>query len=423
MVDPAQHRLAGRGQPGQDQREGGAQVGRHHLRARERRHAADDRRRAVHVDPGTHPVELGDVHEAVLEDGLGHHRGTLGDREQRHELRLHVGGKARIGLGHDVDAAKRTAAADAHGAVLLAHLDAGLLEHPHHGAEMADAAAEQPHVAAGDADSAGIGAALDPVGDHGVTRAVQPVHAIDDDDARALVGDAGAHRHQAGDQVGDLGLARGVDDLGASIRQGRRHQQVLGGADGGERQHDAGPGQAARGAGIDVAGLETDLGAERFKPLEMDVDRPRADGAAARQRNAGLARARQQRAQHQDRGAHLRDDVVGRLGVSDVAADRQGMAGAVLDILDRDAVLFEQQPHGGDVVDPWHVAEHHALRRQQARHQQLQGGVLGAADRDLAVQRASATDQETVHCVSLSFTCAAWRRRAGPCICRTCRRS
>jgi hypothetical protein len=39
---------------------------------------------------------LVDVHEAVLEDGLGHHAGAFGHQVQRHELGLHIGGKARI---------------------------------------------------------------------------------------------------------------------------------------------------------------------------------------------------------------------------------------------------------------------------------------------------------------------------------------
>ena len=87
-------------------------------------------------------------------------------------------------------------------------------------------------------------------------------------------------------------------------------------------------GQAGRGAGVDVAGFQPDLGAERLQALEVQVDRPGADGAAAGEGDASLAGAGQERAQHQDRGPHLGDDVVGRLGVGDVAADRQDLAGA-----------------------------------------------------------------------------------------------
>src|SRR3546814_14813221 len=55
----------------------------------------------------------------------------------------------------------------------------------------------------------------------------------------------------------------------------------------------------------------------------MKIDRPVADRAAARQRHGRLARAADQRAEHEDRGAHLADDVIGRLGRGKAAgADR-----------------------------------------------------------------------------------------------------
>ena len=51
----------------------------------------------------------------------------------------------------------------------------------------------------------------------------------------------------------------------------------------------------------------------------MQVDGPGADGAAAGQRDPGAALAGEQRAQHQDRGAHGLDEVVGRLDRGEVA--------------------------------------------------------------------------------------------------------
>ena len=51
---------------------------------------------ALHHDIGAHPHQLERVHEAVLEDGLGDDRGAGGLRQQRHHLRLQVGGKAGI---------------------------------------------------------------------------------------------------------------------------------------------------------------------------------------------------------------------------------------------------------------------------------------------------------------------------------------
>ena len=51
----------------------------------------------------------------------------------------------------------------------------------------------------------------------------------------------------------------------------------------------------------------------------MQIDRPRADGAAAGQRDLGLAMPRQQRPQHLEAGAHLAHHVVGGEGGSDLA--------------------------------------------------------------------------------------------------------
>ena len=41
--------------------------------------------------------ELGHVHVAILEDRLGEQAGAFGQGQHRHELRLHVGGKAGEG--------------------------------------------------------------------------------------------------------------------------------------------------------------------------------------------------------------------------------------------------------------------------------------------------------------------------------------
>ena len=53
------------------------------------------------------------------------------------------------------------------------------------------------------------GPGLDAVGDHGVLGAAQPAPALDLDAIRRGPLDLGAHVHQEGDQVVDLGLPRG----------------------------------------------------------------------------------------------------------------------------------------------------------------------------------------------------------------------
>ena len=71
---------------------------------------------------------------------------------------------------------------------------------------------------------------------------------------------------------------------------------------------------------VDVAVAQVELGAERLEAAQVQVDGPRADGAAAGQRDDGMAVAREHRPEHQDRGAHLADDVV----VGAVVGDRLG---------------------------------------------------------------------------------------------------
>ena len=109
--------------------------------------------------------------------------------------------------------------------------------------------------------------------------------------------------------------------------QRRRHQDGVGGADRDLGEHDAGADEAALGRlGDDIALVDIDLGAELLEAEEEEIDRARADGAAAGQRDAGLVAAGEQRPDDPEAGAHLGDELVGRGGVDDVG----GMEGHAL---------------------------------------------------------------------------------------------
>src|SRR6185437_11719043 len=71
MIDAIDDGLAFSGKASEHQRHRGALIGRHHRRAGELGDAADRRRRALDGDVGAHAVELGHVHETVLEDRFG----------------------------------------------------------------------------------------------------------------------------------------------------------------------------------------------------------------------------------------------------------------------------------------------------------------------------------------------------------------
>jgi len=133
--------------------------------------------------------------------------------------------------------------------------------------------------------------------------------------------------------------------------------------------------EAAVDLGGDVALLQVDAGAQRLQRLQVQVNRPCADGAAAGQRNPSLAAARQQRPQHQHAGPHAAHQVVGGGGVGDLAGRQvehpPGMAalggGAVH--AEIDAVLGQQVGHGRDVDQMRQVAKGQGLFGEQAgRH-------------------------------------------------------
>jgi hypothetical protein len=83
-----------------------------------------------------------------------------------------------------------------------------------------------------------------------------------------------------------------------------------------EVHHDARAAQACRPR-RHVAVLDMDFRTHRLEALHVLVDRALANGAAARQRDPRLAAAREQRAEHEYRGAHGPHELVRRARVGD----------------------------------------------------------------------------------------------------------
>ena len=114
--------------------------------------------------------------------------------------------------------------------------------------------------------------------------------------------------------------------------------------------------------------------------------------------------SREQRRDHPEAGAHSRHQLVGRRGVDDVG--RGNMQGLPLIFMisgpfarrhDVDAVIAEDPLQLGDVGKPRHVVEHQGVFAQKPRDHQRQRGVLGARNRNRAVQLAAANDANAVH--------------------------
>ena len=161
-------------------------------------------------------------------------------------------------------------------------------------------------------------------------------------------------------EVLDLGLAGGVLAARCALGQRRGHHHVLGAGDRRPCRSATVRARAAASArGLDVAVLELDLRAQRREALQVLVDGAGADGAAAGQRDAGLAAAGQQRPEHQHRGAH--GAAPGRRAPrGSRAVDVHARRTACRSRRPRSAsqpMWREQPPHGADVGQVGDVAD------------------------------------------------------------------
>ena len=156
--------------------------------------------------------------------------------------------------------------------------------------------------------------------------------------------------------------------------------------------------------GDHVAGLDLDIRAEPFQRHEQKIDRPRADGATARQRDPRLAHARDQRRQHPEARAHLGDEIIGRGGVDDLLggnlhglAGMLGLAAPLARQRDVHAVIVEDALKLNDVGEMRHILEDQRVLGQKARDHQRKRRVLRARNRDAAVERLAAIDPNAIH--------------------------
>ena len=177
-----------------------------------------------------------------------------------------------------------------------------------------------------------------------------------------------ATRHRARSTIS--GSRAALTSTLSPLAKRRGHHHILGGADRDDREHDLGAREPMLGARLDIAAVELDRRAQALQSLDVEIDRPRADGAAARQRHARLPIPRDERPQHQHRGAHLAHEIVGRRGRDDAPrVERQHLARLVLALGaahgDGDAVLDQEMRHRGDVGDARHAAAGSAARRSE----------------------------------------------------------
>ena len=348
------------------------------------------------------------MHEAVFENRFRHRTGALRDGVERHELRLHVGRKAGVFGGSKRLRLHAALRPDANETVACLDRRASFAQLVDHGVEVLGTAVPEQHIAAGCRHSAQKGAGLDSVGHHLMSAAMQSEHALDADAPRAVALDLRAHLDQHLGKVADLGLLRRILQHRFAFSQRRSHQEIFGA---GYRHHirrDAAafkPPRSIRSGrhlGQHVPVLDRNVGAHRLHALDVLIDRPRPNSAAARQRHRGLAKARQQRSERQHRGAHRLDKLIRRFRRTQGAGVDHDAAARRLVALGLHAHVADQLEHGRYVLQARHVFQRHHVGRQQCGAELRQGRIFCAGDVDRSREAQAAPDQQFIHGGSVS---------------------
>ena len=136
---------------------------------------------------------------------------------------------------------------------------------------------------------------LDAVRDDRIVCRAQLRHAIDLDAVRSRTADARPHHIEIVREINDLRLERRILKNRLSLGAGRRHHHILRRPDTREIEVDARPLEPVRRTRVNRALRDLDLRPECLKALEMQIDRARPNGAAARQRDLRMSLARKQR--------------------------------------------------------------------------------------------------------------------------------
>ena len=346
------------------------------------------------------------MHEAVLEDRLRDVRNAAGARHKAHELRLQVGREAGEGVCDHINRLDAAAVAiNPDPGFRRRNLRACAADGFQRRIEQARIGPFENDVTAGHGHGHRIGAGFDAVGQDPVACARKGRNALDGDGRGAGARNLCAHGVKAIRQIDHFRLACGIADRRRAVGERRRHHHDMRRADGDFRENVARADEPACGRRrIDVAAVDLDVRAKCCEAFDEQVDRPRADGAAARQRNAGLAFARQKRADDPEARPHLGDELIRRCGVDDVAAGEVDRAGIALALplapaVDGDIgpVIAQDADQLLDIGQMRHVLQRQRIVRQERCDHQRQGGVLGAGNRDDPVKLVATGNSDAIH--------------------------
>ncbi len=223
------------------------------------------------------------------------------------------------------------------------------------------------------------GSGFDAVGIDAMFGAVQLVHALNPDGRRARALDIRAHGYQQSGQVDHLRLPGAIFHQRIALSQNRRHQQVFRARHGDLVENNVRAMQPL-GPRFQIAVLLHDGRAHGLQPLEVQIDRPVANGATARLGHTGQPTARDQRTQHQRRSAHGLDDFVlgGRVG-EHAATDGGAVLRPPIAEFDLGAHRSQQFSLGLDVADLGDILQHHFIFGENCGGHAGQRGIFGSA--------------------------------------------
>jgi len=268
---------------------------------------------------------------------------------------------------------------------------AGQLQLEKHHVQVLRPTAIEPQLASRGGHRDRVRAGLEVIRDDGVLGAAQILDAINDEALGADAFDARTHLAEQMAQVLDVWLTRGVEDLGTALGKNRGQEDVLSAGDGWEVEHDALPAQAVDLG--DYLGLRLlDLRAHLAQATKVLLESPRSDVVATRARNAGLAKASEERAEEHDRRTHPPPKVVGHMAV----LRQPGLDDERAVALDPAAQPAEYLAHQRCVGHPWNVVEPHRFGGQEGGSHLGQRGVLRAAHADITCKLSTTCDAKHV---------------------------
>ena len=341
-----------------------------------------------------HTDQFRNVHEAVFKDRFGDHAGPFRHQVKQRELGLHIGREARVRSGTHVDRF-RTVAVHIEANPVFARFDVspGVTQFRQNGIQSIRLRVTAEDLAAGNRRGHQEGAGFDTVRQYTVYAATQTLHAFDGNAIGALAFDFRAQRVKEVGGIDNFRLARGVFDNRRPLREGRCAHDSYGSADAHLIHHDMRAFQATVDRGFDITFFQFDLGAQLFQTANVQVDRTRADGAAAWQRNLSLTKTRYQRAQRPDGGTHGFHQVVR----STEYINRTGVNPYRTIALNLRAQLA-QQLHGGiDIFQLRYVLDLYRLFGKQRGKEDWQGGVLCTRNGDFALKASRPLNTEFIH--------------------------